>query len=539
MTRIRNNVSYTRIKRQVKRSRRGQASAIGAVLFLALLVLMVAFVQEVYLTQVNMNQVDTERIQENITITSAYINSDGHLVFNVANRGSNTANLARLWIINQTDNQHFHFPFSNYYVEPGATISNVTSVVLTLGQNYAIRVVTERGNIASYNLVPSLRARIQIISPSYNASLLMGSNVTVTLCITNNDTSDSNIYNLQPVLSVDPAPSLSLVSGPSPDKVELLPPGDSAFFSYVYNVTGYGLTPLLNGSYLGSRVINLNGSFVGAPEGNFNLTNVYVSILDIANQASVGSLQLFAESFSYIINDGNKYPLGDPAQNGWYVGAPSNPGQGYPAYTTVPNAWVIFSLIVQNVDPVGRTIYLNSLSNIYLSGSFGDKVFYIINDANNVPSAYSDQTQIALNPGQTKRLYFGSSTPTDFKSIGTPAQGNPATVFFLANGHFDDGTPFSKNWPFVSTYTSVATVTSMSSTSGATDQTINISFSGFSYNTNLYWFDSTYGVSFTVNLIGSGSTTDATFTVPESAPGYFAVYVSDGVNVAYVTFYHT
>ena len=634
----------------IKRSRRGQATAIGAVLFLALMVLMVAFVQEAYMVQVNMNQVDTERIHENITITSAYLNSDGHLVFNVANRGSNTANLARLWIINQTDNQHLDIPLSNYYVEPGATISDVTSQVLTLGQNYAIRVVTERGNIASYNLVsnvwarvsvyapsstakigeivtvylgitnndtsgnniynlvptlnvnpvgsltllngpspsnvtllpngesayfryvynvtgsgapilltgsftnapagcfdtftlfanlvPSLRANIQIISPSYNASLVLGTNVTVVLCITNNDTSGNNFYNLRPILAVDPAPSLSLVSGPSPPLIELLPNGVTAFFSYVYTVTGDELTHLLNGTYIGSRTINLNGSFVGAPSGNYNITNLYVYAPDTTDAGSVGSIQLYAESFSFIYQD--QYPLksqypphGDPAQNGWNVGGPTNFGQGYPAYTAPASTKLVLSIMARNVDPLNRTIYLNSNTIIKLKPGSAAMEFFIVNMAGGVISAYSDSDQIVLAPGETIRLYFGSATEQ------TPSTGKSAEVFLLMNGHFDDGTPFSKNWPFISTYTVTSEVQFISSTSGNTGNTVSISYSGFSYNTKIYWFDSTYGTSFSVNQIGNGTTTTATFTVPPSVPGYFAVYVSDGVNVAYVTFQHT
>jgi archaellum component FlaF (FlaF/FlaG flagellin family) len=182
--------------RNFKRSKRGQATAIGAVLFLALAILMIAFAQEVYFTQSNMNQLDVERIQENIVINSAYTDSLNHLVVNMTNRGASTANIVRLWIVNQTDNQHYTIAISNLYLEPGASSSYVTSERLTQRQDYSIRIVTERGNIASYNIVPQIRARIDIYAPATN---LIGNNATVLLTITNNDTSGNNMYNVIPV----------------------------------------------------------------------------------------------------------------------------------------------------------------------------------------------------------------------------------------------------------------------------------------------------------------------------------------------------
>ena len=508
-------------------------------LFLILAFLMIAFMQEVFQTQSNMNQLDSDRVHENVLVTSAYLNSNNNLILNITNRGQSTVNIQHLWVRDNTDNTHYlwsnsstdnpNYTFPMLNIDPGSSADYTTTQSFTLGHDYSIQVNTARGNSASYHIVPSLQARIQIISPSYNASLALGTNVTVTLCITNNDTSGNSLYNLQPDLSVDPAPSLSRVSGPSPPMVELLPPGDSAFFSYVYTVTGDGLTHLLNGTYIGSRTISLNGSFVGAPPGNYNITNLYVYAPDTTDAGSVGSMQLYAESFSYIyISD---LPLGLQSQSGWNIGGPTNFGQGYPAYTAPASTKLVLSIMARNVDPLNRAIYLNSNTNMEIKPGSAVIPFFIVNMAGGVTSPYSDSNQIVIAPGETIRLYFGEQS--------TPPTGKSAEVFLLMNGHFDDGTPFSKNWPFVSTYIVGSKVTSISSTSGVTGQTISIGFSGFSYATKIYWFDSTYGTSFSVDQIGAGSTTAATFTVPSSVAGYFAVYVSDGVNVAYVTFYHT
>ncbi len=262
--------------RNVSRCKRGQASAIGAVLFLALAVLMVAFSQEVFQTQTTMNEVDVERFQEKVVITSAYIASDGKLVLNMTNQGSVTANLVRLWVVDLTDNQFFSFNFVNLYIQPGARVSNVSSINFELGKRYSIRVATERGNIASYNLVPAVHARINIQASSTN---LIGNNVTVVLSITNNDTSGNSIYNLVPQLTVSPGPSLILKEGPAPSRVDLLPAGSSAYFVYVYKVTGSGFT------------ITLNGTFQNAPEGNYALAKIYATAIDVT--AEVTTMPVF------------------------------------------------------------------------------------------------------------------------------------------------------------------------------------------------------------------------------------------------------
>jgi len=248
---------------------------------------MFAFIQEVYLTQVKMNQVDTDKIQENILITSAYIDSNGHLVLTIANRGSVTANLVRLWVINQTDNTYWEFPFSQQYLHSGATITNTTNAVFTSGQDYSVRVVTERGNIASYNLVPEVNARISIMAPSTN---IIGNNATIILSITNNDTSGNNIYNLVPQLTVTPASSLLLQEGPTPSSIELLPSGATAYFVYVYKVTGSGLTITLNGTFSGAQPGNYVNSTIYATTINVAVSNTNMPILELDSLGSIPAL---------------------------------------------------------------------------------------------------------------------------------------------------------------------------------------------------------------------------------------------------------
>ena len=416
--------------RRVKRSRRGASTAIGALLFLILAFLMIAFMMEVFQLQSNMNQLDLDRIHENVLVTSAYLNSSNNLILNITNRGQSTVNIQHLWVRNNTDNTHylwsnsstdnpkFNFPMLN--IDPGSSANYTTTQNFTLGQDYSIQVNTARGNSASYHIVPSLRADISIISPSVNASLFMGSNATVILRITNNDTSGNSIYNLNSTLSVNPAHSLTLMSGPSPSMVALLPPGDSAVFSYVYNVTGYGLIPLLNGSYIGSGAFVLNGSFVGAPAGNFNLVNVYAAVVDHVSVTSaylnsnnnlvlhivnlgpstVNIRQLFVRnntgntqylwSNSSADNPNYTFPMLniDPGSSADYTTTQNfTLGQDYSiqvntargniaSYHIVPNVWARVSIYAPSSPQIGQniTVYLGITNN----DTSGNNVYNVV-----------------------------------------------------------------------------------------------------------------------------------------------------------------
>jgi hypothetical protein len=256
---------------------------------------MVAFMQEFVWTASKMNEMDDEKIKENVLINSAFLDRHNQLIVNITNRGASDANIIRLWVMNETDNTNNLYDFSNNGTSvlgefdggstttfrqrsdgnstlrcgPGSSVDYITNRFLTPRNAYAIRIVTDRGNEASYHIVPSVRAAITIDAPSSN---LIGKNITVLMHVTNNDTSNNILYNLIPILTVTPPSSLSLLEGPTPEMVSLLPVGESAYFRYVYQVTGSGLT------------IQLNGSYVGAPEGCYNNFTIFASSLDLSGE---------------------------------------------------------------------------------------------------------------------------------------------------------------------------------------------------------------------------------------------------------------
>jgi|GEM_PF-3029551 hypothetical protein len=257
--------------------RKGQATVLGIIFFL---VLLMASVSTIYYFTYKINEYhsavqaasefDINRLHEKLVITSAYLNEEGKLVINMTNRGTVTVHPIRLWIINQTDNMHYSYNFTNppLYLEPGESLSNTTKVTLTFGKDYAIRVVTERGNIASYNLVPEVKMHLGIVAPGFVPT---DEQINVVLIYTNNDTSANFVYNLQPTLSF--TDGATLLEGPTPASISLLPKDSTAVFRYKFQAPGESTT------------ITFNASFVGAPQGNFVTATTEVGIVAFAEQS--------------------------------------------------------------------------------------------------------------------------------------------------------------------------------------------------------------------------------------------------------------
>ena len=263
-----------RVLGRLRRCRKGIATIIGIAFFL---LLFVASITTVFVMTNSLSEFQrsaqssieeaTERAQERIEITSAHLDStpgtSKHLVLNVTNRGSVPAVLTRLIILNATDNERQIFLLDDIVTAPGESITNTTKVSLATGKNYEIRVVTERGNIASFNLVASLRARIAVVAPSL---IETNTNATVLVIIGNNDTSNNSLFELQPTLTVTPAGAALLKTGPTPAKVALLTPGSTAVFKYVFLVTGT------------AQSFTWTGSFVNAPSNIFDTADAQAKL---------------------------------------------------------------------------------------------------------------------------------------------------------------------------------------------------------------------------------------------------------------------
>jgi hypothetical protein len=129
--------------RRLRRDRRGISNVIVVVLSL---VIILAIVSNVVLWNYDMNQVDWEKMRENITITTIENLAYGSQ-YTFKNEGGLTVHLVSLWINNSTLHQRYNI---NVFLNSAETKTYFREDIPLPTGSYTIKVVTERGNIAVY-----------------------------------------------------------------------------------------------------------------------------------------------------------------------------------------------------------------------------------------------------------------------------------------------------------------------------------------------------------------------------------------------------
>jgi len=129
--------------RRLKRDRRG----ISNIIVIALsLVIILAIVSNIVLWNYEMNQVDWEKMRENVIITNVERVTGSQFTFE--NDGGLTVHLVSLWIINSTDHQNYDI---SVFVNSAETKNYLREDISLPTGNYTVKVVTERGNTAVYS----------------------------------------------------------------------------------------------------------------------------------------------------------------------------------------------------------------------------------------------------------------------------------------------------------------------------------------------------------------------------------------------------
>lgn len=129
--------------RRLKRDRRG----ISNIIVIALsLVIILAIVSNIVLWNYEMNQVDWEKMRENVIITNVERVTGSQFTFE--NDGGLTVHLVSLWIINSTDHQRYDI---SVFVNSAETKNYLRDDISLPTGNYTVKVVTERGNTAVYS----------------------------------------------------------------------------------------------------------------------------------------------------------------------------------------------------------------------------------------------------------------------------------------------------------------------------------------------------------------------------------------------------
>jgi archaellum component FlaF (FlaF/FlaG flagellin family) len=119
------------------------------------LVILVVIVDNVFLANYQMDQVDMSKNQEKLIIRNIIEYPNGTLEVNMTNSGSVSVHIIRIWVISATSTaQPEPYEVNNVYLNSGqsgqATIYLPEDITVLTG-GYTVKAVTERGNIAVYS----------------------------------------------------------------------------------------------------------------------------------------------------------------------------------------------------------------------------------------------------------------------------------------------------------------------------------------------------------------------------------------------------
>ena len=258
-------------KKQVFKNRRGISSIVGSVFFLIIIFTALGYV--VYsMNQLDMfsqaiiakNQQDRDSVHEDFQIISVTTNNNK---FNatIQNTGMIPINITRVWVENKTDPT---WPISKYSVNqiisPGQTVSKIgQNLPLTAKhtQAYGLTFVTDRGN-SKEALVNSASAKPLMFQLSaIPDTITSGFDTTILFAVTNNMSNNGGLATLTPNLIVNSSlgTTATLVSGPEPNIYPFLEQGDTAYFKWIYFITGntgqkVNFTASLQNGYLGNSI---------------------------------------------------------------------------------------------------------------------------------------------------------------------------------------------------------------------------------------------------------------------------------------------
>jgi hypothetical protein len=253
------------------KNRRGLSSVVGTVFFIIVFTSVTSYI--IY----SMNQIDKfgeaviGKSQDNINrnneafqITSV-TKDNNKFNITIQNTGQLPVNITRLWIQNKTDPT---FPTSkftvNQVVAPGQTLIKVgqnIKLAALPSQAYDISLVTERGNTQEVLVNSASQKPLYLQLFVLPDKIPTGFSSTLLFAVTNNMSNNGILTNIVPNLSVitPVGASATLVSGPEPPVYQTLQKGNTAYFKWIYNISGnpgqgINFTASLNNGYLGNSI---------------------------------------------------------------------------------------------------------------------------------------------------------------------------------------------------------------------------------------------------------------------------------------------
>lgn len=340
-----------------------------------------------------------DKSKENFEVISVGI-TDGKFDLAIKNTGQLPIHFTRVWVNNVTDPS---WPLQNFTLNeissPGETIYNVgqsLNLYALESQSYDLRLVTERGNLFDVQITSPQDESLEMNLFSTSKSVLTGQDVTLWFGVTNNVTDGSVLQLLTPQLENPPdttgGATATYKEGPIPSSKESLSPGDTAFFKWIYTVTGSA-----------NDSITFNATINNAKQGNYVQESVEFFNIDAdsVSAQNAGVLQVDYASLQWIQGTSDW-------TSGWNLDT---------------NSDTVWRINVTNND-LSNTFYIGEDTALLLKPIGGSaNTFYIVENATaNLPTitAYTDLSY-SIAPGEESQVYFGATTPGGISESKTPA----------------------------------------------------------------------------------------------------------------------
>jgi len=233
--------------------RRGLSSVVGAVFMVlvmlgALNVVLMTLRQQDSVTQtlIEKSNSDLDRMNEEIAISDIRLTDDNKLNMTVTNSGGAAAQLASIYVVNETSapKEQYRYDLDNV-IDGRESVSEIGSdldLTVDTGNKYSVKVVTEAGNSAVTTVTPLDELPLKMAAFVIPPSTTSGQDMSVLFAVINNQTDTNLVTRVSPTIDVD----LSCVESPTcvytpvleADEDVLIPSGSMYLFKWTYNVKG-------------------------------------------------------------------------------------------------------------------------------------------------------------------------------------------------------------------------------------------------------------------------------------------------------------
>jgi len=233
------------------KKRRGLSSVIGMVFLVVVLSSTIGyFTYGVNLIEQLNNEVITKAMEmqdltkEKFEISNVKIDG-GKFNLTIYNTGELPINFTRIWVNNVTDST---WPLQNFTVNKIATPKQIITNIgqeLNLqaleSQAYSIKLITHRGNAEEFFINAPNQEPLDLKLLALPETVSDGFRTTLLLTVTNNMTKNNVLLNIKPIMQtpqVTGTATYTLISDMNPSQKSTLDKGDTAYFTWTYEISG-------------------------------------------------------------------------------------------------------------------------------------------------------------------------------------------------------------------------------------------------------------------------------------------------------------